>query len=106
MIQLQYLTSGEQYQEAKVPKTIRQICVAPKSLESEGSEVQFDYNYATKIISTKGCQVVDMTMTTLEIEKEEICLNSIDYIPLHNISFNVSKSKLILQSHVYHFIWF
>lgn len=100
MLQQQYLTDGEKYQDARVVRWIQKLVVDPKNLE-KGMEARLDYNYFAKMISTKGIQLFDTKTTSYKNEKNDVALYSNDLIPLKGMQFNVSKLKKCRKTKVY-----
>ncbi|CAG9765257.1 unnamed protein product [Ceutorhynchus assimilis] len=87
MIQQQLLHAGERDQEIHVPKTIQKLCVDQKLLPSEKTDLKVDYDFATKIISTEGLQIIGMQTIPLETEKKKVYIDSIEYVPLNNTEY-------------------
>ncbi|KAJ8922067.1 hypothetical protein NQ315_008708 [Exocentrus adspersus] len=87
MIQQQILHAGEKSQQVFVPRTVQKIAIS-ETLFSEDKDVEVTYNYATKMLSTPGLQLINMEMLPLETEKKPAYLDSLEYVTLSNNSFN------------------
>ncbi|XP_018570431.1 fatty acid synthase-like [Anoplophora glabripennis] len=96
LIQQQLLQAGEKTQDVFVPRTIRKIAISETLFSAEKSEVDVAYNYATKIVSTPGLQLINMEMVPLEIEKKATRLDSFEYAPLYNNNFNKIENGINL----------
>lgn len=98
MIQQQLLQAGEKTQEVFVPRTIRKIAISETLFPAQKSDVDVAYNYATKIVSTSGLQLIAMETAPLDIEKKSVRLDSVESTPLYNNNFNVSVIKTLISN--------
>lgn len=93
MVQQQIFVAGEKYQDIYLPKTINCISIQTKKLNTANESLQVDYDYATKILSTEGITIKDMTMTEWNVEDKELVLESVDYVRLEKLTFKVRNVK-------------
>lgn len=91
MIQQQLLQAGEKTQEVFVPRTIQKIAISETLFPTEKSDIEVTYDYATRTVSTPGLQLVNMEMVPIETEEKLTRLESLEYSPLFNNNFNVSR---------------
>lgn len=89
MIQQQIFISGEKYQDIHLPKNINCISIQTKKLNTANKTLQIDHDYSTKILSTDGITIKDMTMTPWSVEEKELVLESVDYVLLEKLTFEV-----------------
>lgn len=87
------MQSGERDQDIHVPKTIQKVCIDQNALPKEKTDLKVDYDYATKIISTDGLQLIGMQTIPLETDKKKVYIDSVEYVPLDNSQYSVSAYK-------------
>lgn len=73
-----------------MPKTIQKVCIDQNVLPTEKTDLKVDYDYATKIISTDGLQLIGMQTIPLETDKKKVYIDSVEYVPLDNSQYSVS----------------
>lgn len=95
MIQQQLLLVGEKTQEVFVPRTIQKIAISETLFPPEKTDIQVTYNYATKMLSTPGLQLINLEMLPIETERKSARLESLEYSPLYNNNLNVSLVKFL-----------
>ncbi|KAL3278583.1 hypothetical protein HHI36_016128 [Cryptolaemus montrouzieri] len=95
----QYLfQAGERNQDIQVPQTIQKIALSQNDLPTEKCDLQVHYNYTTRILATKGIQVVGINSTAISRRKREISYDSIEFFPLKN---TVMRMEDLLNAAIY-----
>lgn len=89
MIQQQILISGEKYQDIYLPKNINCISIQSKKVNANNKTLTVDHDFPTKIISTEGITIKDMTMTPWDVEDTELVLESVECVHLEKLKFEV-----------------
>lgn len=89
LIQHQSFIIGEKYQNMQLPKTIGHILIETTEVNEKNINGLGYFYSDTNILIAPGIEMKNIEMMSWELDDNSTCVETIEYIPLNDHSFQV-----------------